>query len=576
MKKQVILSLSPFGHDTAAALMINGEVVAACEQERYTRDKHSRLFPIDAVKDCLSIAGISINDVDMIAVTWLPKLQIREFYLRYALTNDKRLSFLMNDLPTIQNLFDIKNIISKKLNYNGRIECLNHHLCHLASTYYSSGFDDTLVVSYDGFGEIDTMAIGIGVNGKISVKENGNKYPHSLGLLYAAVTHYLGWKYCYDEGVVMGLASFGDPNAIIPGKDKSYLQVFEKTLEIKDDFIFELNLPDYMNFFDARDVWIGNKFIEYFGPKRNKNNEITPHHMNIAAGLQRRIEDVVIFQLKAAKKKYRKNKLCISGGVGLNCTMNGKISSLKIFDEIFVVPPSGDEGTTIGACYMGHKLLGHEISTKKRHDFYLGSRFDNKEILDTILDYNLNYYKSDNIYKDTAERLASGKIVAWFQGGAEFGPRALGNRSILTKPYPAEMKDYLNKRVKFREPFRPYAPAVLKEYANDYFNIEQESPHMLIAVQAKDSKKEKIAATVHFDGSSRVQTVGKENNLHFWKLLNAFYDKTKIPVILNTSFNVKGQPIVNKPKEAIETFLNTNIDSLVIGDIIIDKRNNGT
>ncbi len=574
MKRQVILSISPIGHDTAAALMIDGEIVAACAQERYTRDKHSSKFPLEAVKDCLSIAHISIDEVDMIAVSWMPKLAIREQYLRYALKNDKRLAFLIDDLELIKNMFNLENIIPKKLNYNGRIEYINHHLCHLASTYYSSGFDDALVVSYDGVGEIDTMTIATGDNGLISIKENNNKYPHSLGLLYAAVTHYLGWKYSYDEGIVMGLASLGNPNAIIPGKDISYLKVFEKTLEIKDDFTYELNFPDYMNFFDARDVWVGNKFIDYFGVKRDKKDKITQHHMNIAAGLQKRIEDVVIFQLKAAKKKFKKSKLCISGGVGLNCTMNGKISSSKIFEEIFVVPPSGDEGTTIGACYLGHKLLGHKISTKKRHNFYLGSRFNDKEILNTISDYDLNYYKSENLYKDTAERLANGKIVAWFQGGAEFGPRALGNRSILTKPYPAEMKDYLNKRVKFREAFRPFAPAVLKEYANDYFNIEQESPHMLMAVKAKDNKKEKIASTVHSDGTSRVQTVGKENNLHFWKLLNAFYDKTKIPVILNTSFNVKGQPIVNKPKEAIETFLSTNIDCLIIGSFIVDKKKN--
>ena len=416
MKKQVILSLTPVGHDTAAALMINGEIVAACAQERYTRDKHSYLFPVDATKDCLSIAGISINEVDMITVTWMPKLMIREQYLKYALTNDNRLTFLINDLDLIKNFFDAENIIRKKLNYNGRIECLNHHLCHLASTYYSSGFDDALIVSYVGVGEIDTMAIAIGEHEIISVKENGNKYPNSLGLLYAAVTHYLGWKYCYDEGIVMGLASLGDPHAIIPGKDISYLEVFEKTLEIKDDFIFKLNLPEYMNFFEARNVWVGDKFIEYFGPKRNKNDEITQHHMNIAAGLQQRIEDVVIAQVKAAKKKYKKNKLCISGGVGLNCTMNGKILSMKIFDEIFVVPPSGDEGTTIGACFIGYKLLGHEISIKKRHNFFLGSRLNNKEILDTISDYNLNYYHSNNVYKDTAVRLVNGKIVAWFQG----------------------------------------------------------------------------------------------------------------------------------------------------------------
>ncbi len=571
MKGNVILSLNGFGHDTSAALMINGEIVAACEQERYTRDKHSRLFPIDAVNDCLLIGNIEINDVDLIIVPFLPDVMIRERYLKSALKSNKRLEFLKNDLNYVKQFFNIEENIRNQLNYDGNIKFAEHHMCHLASTYYSSGFSDPLVVSYDGLGEIDTMAMAIVENNSLVIKENNNKYPHSLGLLYSAVTYYLGWKHSYDEGIVMGLASLGDSSAIVPGKDISYLEVFEKVVTIEGDFVFKLNFPDYMNFYEERDTWVGDKFIEYFGPKRNEGDDIAQHHMNIAAGLQDRMQNIIIAQLKAAKNKYKKNKLCISGGVGLNCTMNGKIASENIFDEIFIVPPAGDPGTTIGACYLGWKLLGNDIEINKRFNFYLGSRYDNEEILEVLDDSNLSYYKPEDLYNDTVERIHDGKIIAWFQGGAEFGPRALGNRSILTKPYPLEMKDYVNARVKFREEFRPFAPAILKEHCSNYFDIEQESPHMLIAVDAKKENKDKIAATVHIDGSSRVQTVGRDNNLRFWKLLNAFYDKTGVPVLLNTSFNVKGQPVVNSPREAVDTLLSTNIDCLVIGDFIVDK-----
>ncbi len=571
MKGNAILSLNGFGHDTSAALMINGEIVAACEQERYTRDKHSRLFPIDAVNDCLLIGNIEINDVDLIIVPFLPDVMIRERYLKSALKSNKRLEFLKNDLNYVKQFFNIEENIRNQLNYDGNIKFAEHHMCHLASTYYSSGFSDPLVVSYDGLGEIDTMAMAIVENNSLVIKENNNKYPHSLGLLYSAVTYYLGWKHSYDEGIVMGLASLGDSSAIVPGKDISYLEVFEKVVTIEGDFVFKLNFPDYMNFYEERDTWVGDKFIEYFGPKRNEGDDIAQHHMNIAAGLQDRMQNIIIAQLKAAKNKYKKNKLCISGGVGLNCTMNGKIASENIFDEIFIVPPAGDPGTTIGACYLGWKLLGNDIEINKRFNFYLGSRYDNEEILEVLDDSNLSYYKPEDLYNDTVERIHDGKIIAWFQGGAEFGPRALGNRSILTKPYPLEMKDYVNARVKFREEFRPFAPAILKEHCSNYFDIKQESPHMLIAVDAKKENKDKIAATVHIDGSSRVQTVGRDNNLRFWKLLNAFYDKTGVPVLLNTSFNVKGQPVVNSPREAVDTLLSTNIDCLVIGDFIVDK-----
>ena len=259
--------------------------------------------------------------------------------------------------------------------------------------------------------------------------------------------------------------------------------------------------------------------------------------------------------------------------VGLNCTLNGKIHDLNIFEEIFIVPPSGDQGTSVGAAFLGELNLTKNIKVKKRHNFYLGSRFDDSQIHKEIMNYDVNFILSKNLESDIAQHIFAGKIIGWFQGGAEFGPRALGNRSILTKPFPNTMKDYLNSRVKFREEFRPFAPAILENHANDYFKINQSSQHMLIAVQAKN-KKDQISATVHNDNSSRVQTVSKEMNERFYNLINEFYKISKVPVLLNTSFNVKGQPIVNTPKEAIETFLKTNIDVLAIENYILTKQLN--
>jgi len=570
-KKNIILSINPISHDTAASLMVDGEIVFACEQERYTKDKHSRKFPVDAVKSCLDFVGITIVDVDLIVVPYDIKKGIRDYYLKNAIIDDNRLKFLVNDIDRVKYLLELDLIIKENLNYKGEIKFIDHHLSHMASAYYTSGYGDSLVVSYDGLGEVDTMGIAVAIDGNIHLYENNNKYPHSLGLLYAAVTYYLGWKYASDEGIITGLACYGNYDSVVPGCQLSYYEVFEKIITTEDDFTFKINFPDWMNFYNARDVWVGEKFVDIFGQRRNEGERITQHHMNIAAALQKRLEDIVINQLTAAKIKYKQRNLCISGGVGLNCSMNGKIASLKLFDNIYIVPSSGDQGTNIGACFLAHKSLGNTISLKKRHDFYLGSRYDVDEIKRALDFYGALYEYCDNVCLKTATLLSQGKIIGWFQGGAEFGPRALGNRSILSKPFPAEMKDYVNKRIKFREEFRPFAPAIMHEYYSDYFHMEQESPHMLMAVMAKENMIDSIAATVHVDGSARVQTVKKSNNLLFWTLLNSFNEITDIPVLLNTSFNVKGQPVVNSPEDAITTFNNTNLDYLVIGNYLVKK-----
>ena len=566
-----ILGIKFGGHDTSAALLIGGKLVAACAQERYTRDKHSRLFPKEAALDCLAIAGIKIDQVDEIAFVDDLKLHIRNIYLKPAIESDERLDFLFKDIDRLKQANDMDQIIRKNLNYKGIINYYRHHLCHVASSYYPSGFKDALCLSIDGVGEYETGLIASGKSGNIKILNNENVYPHSLGLLYSAITHYLGWKHHCDEGIIMGLAPYGNSLDKVPGqKNKSYRSIFKKILTKEKDFKYKVNL-EYVNYYSERNKWVTDKFIKIFGPKRKWSDPLSKHHKNIAAALQDQLEHVVLNQLKVARKKFKLSKLCLSGGVALNCSLNGKIAKSKIFKEIFVQPASGDDGCTYGASLLAYAKSKKKFMPKKMHNFYKGSIFTNNQIKKEILKSNVKYECPKNLYKNVSNHLEKGKIVAWFQGGSEFGPRALGNRSILCRPYPNEMKDHLNIRVKFREEFRPYAPSVLNEYRDEFFHINQDSPHMLIACKIKKDKRKIIPAIVHVDGTCRVQTVKKDINKKFYNLINEFYKITGVPVLLNTSFNVKGQPIVNTPLEAIETFKSTNIDVLAIGDFVLSK-----
>ena len=566
-----ILGIKYGGHDTSAALLINGKIVAACAQERYSRDKHSRRFHLEAIQDCLKISNLKINDIDEIAFVNDVNRFLREMYLRPALFSKNRLDFLFNDLDKIKKIYNYKKIIREKLNYKGKINSYRHHLCHVASAYFSSGFDDALCLSIDGFGEYETGIIASATKGNIKVLHDKNVYPNSLGLTYSAITYYLGWKHHCDEGIIMGLAPFGNSKKKVPGSKKSYIDFFREIIVEKKNFSYEIN-SKYIDYYSKRDQWVTDEFKKIFGKKREYNHKIKQHHKNIAAALQDRLEEVVLKQLKKAKKKFKFKNLCLAGGVSLNCSLNGKIEQSGLFKEIFVFPASGDDGCAVGACYLAYNYNKKKYKPLKDFNYYKGSNFSQREIENCLKNSNLNYQKPKNLFEDVASYIKDGKIIGWFQDGAEFGPRALGNRSILCKPYPAFMKDHLNLRVKFRENFRPFAPAVLDIHQENYFEINQESPHMLIATKVKKNKKYIIPAVVHIDDTCRVQTVKKELNNKFYRLIECFYNITNVPVLLNTSFNVKGQPIVNNPMEAIETFKTTNIDILAIGDYLLTKK----
>ena len=569
-KPLIILGINYGGHDSAACLVVDGKIVAACEQERYDKQKHSRAFPSEAIADCLKIGKITLSDVDEIAVGYDPILLIRETYLKSAMEDEARLGFLIRDIERIKQSYALKEEIREKTGFNGAISYYVHHLCHLASAYYVSGFESALLVSHDGMGEVDCSLIGEGKDGEISVLHPGNRYPYSLGLLYSAITHYLGWKHHCDEGIIMGLAPYGDDTKLVPGSDKTYRQIFEEIISETGDFSYAID-TSWIAYHEVRDKWISDKFTALFGVRREHADPLTDHHKHIAAALQNRLESIVLNQLKKAKDQFGHKKLCLAGGVALNCSLNGAIMRSGLFDEIFVQPASGDAGTAIGAALLGYKKLSGVLRPIRDNNAYLGASFSNDEIEQALKKLGANYSKAENIYEETARALNSKKIVGWFQGAAEFGPRALGDRSILTAPYPADMKDYVNARVKFREEFRPFAPAVLAEHAQEYFEIDQESPHMLIAAKVKDDKVSEIPAVIHVDQSARVQTVKEENNPRFRKLLEAFYKLSGCPVLLNTSFNVKGQPIVNSPEDAVKSFLSTNIDVLAIGDFLATK-----
>jgi carbamoyltransferase len=558
----LILSIQYGGHDTAAALMREGKIVAACEEERYNREKHTRDFPKNAIRECLRLAHAEIQDIDEIAWCMDPILYIQETYLKSAMEDPARIGALLQDASRIRRFYEMETTIREQTGFQGKVFFHRHHLCHAASAYYASGFENALVATYDGIGEIDTQSLWEGKDGELKLFHPGVRYPHSLGLFYSAITHYLGWRHHCDEGIVMGLAAHGDPS--------HYSGILSEIIRETGDYTYEIDLS-WTAYQHVRDVWVSKKFLEYFGPKRESGSEILPRHKDLAASVQRRLEEIVINQLERAQKQTGLKKLALAGGVALNCSLNGALARKKIFDEIFVQPASGDAGATLGACFLSHLRLTGSPPVQAWSGTYLGTSFSNDEILEALKRSKLSFQYHADILNKTASLLAEGAVVGWFQGRAEFGPRALGNRSLLARPYPNKMKDYLNEKIKFRETFRPFAPAVPLENARDYFEIAQPSPHMLIAARIRPEKREKVPAIVHIDETCRVQTVTETENPRFHSLLKAFEKLSGCPVLLNTSFNVKGEPIVNTPDEAIACFQSTPIDFLVLGDYCVSR-----
>lgn len=552
-----ILGISCFYHESAAALIHDGRIVAASAEERFSRKKHDSEFPAAAVKFCMEQGGVTVSELDYVVFYEKPfkkfernlMLSLKFFPFSYSFFLDSMKNFLTEKLW-------IKSAIISKLKVNpNKVFFVPHHLSHAAASYYPSPYSESAFLTLDGVGEWTTGCFGYAVRNKLYPKGE-IIFPHSVGLLYAAFTAYLGFEVNDGEYKVMGMAAYGKPIHISKVK-KLYKQVKDGSLK--------LNL-DYFAFHKSSRSMYSKKFVDLF-----KNLD----KFDIAASLQKCTEEIVFNMLNYIAKKTGQKNLVMGGGVALNSVLNGKITRKTPFDNLFIFPAAGDDGGSVGAAlYFYHHVLGSK-KRRRLENVFLGKDSSEKDIRFLIKEHSLKMKKMNDkeLFDFISTEISDGKVVGWFEGRAEFGPRALGHRSILADPRNPKMKDIVNEKIKFREEFRPFAPAVLEEEVNKYFNVTSNnlSPFMLAAFNATKFAKKNSPATVHEDGTSRVQVVSKNYQGRYRKLLQAFSKKTGVPVLLNTSFNVKGEPIVNTPKDAYKTFMSSGIDILVLENYVLEK-----
>jgi carbamoyltransferase len=573
-------------HDAAAALVVDGRVVAACEEERFTREKHTGKFPGNAIEHCLRAGGLtSASEATLVCYYHCLSQMFEPGMLeanRARMTARTRLAYsvglpLMRQWNRIAGYTEDRSVrVFKKrtgvLPEPGRFRVVPHHLCHAASAFYPSPFDEALCLTIDAQGESASAMLAIGRGSTLHVVRQLYA-PNSIGYLYACLCHYLGFG-MGDDYKVMGLAPYGDP-----ARFRAY---FERTVQSEPDGSFAVD-PSWLSYLVVRDALCPRGALyprsmkDALGPPRLPDEPIVQRHADIAAALQEALERVVLRMLEHAAAATGQKNLCLAGGVALNCTMNGKIARSGLFERVWVQPASHDAGTALGAALYGyHAILGGERVAQARAPVFLGPEFGNASLSRALLELgpHVRAHRPPDVYAATARAIAEGKIVAWFQGRAEWGPRALGHRSILADPRRPEMKDRVNAAVKMREAFRPFAPACLREHADAWFDLTGvgESPYMLFAVPVREARRGQIPAVTHVDGSARVQTVGRDDDPRFYALLRAFHEISGVPLLLNTSFNVNGEPIVNSPDDAIRCFLGTGIDLLVVGDTAIEKR----
>ena len=592
-----ILGISAFYHDSAAAIILDGNIIAAAQEERFSRKKHDASYPSNAIKYVLEESKLDLNEIDHIVFFEKPFLKFErllETYMAFAPRGFKSFSLSM-PLWLREKLFQKKFLFDKLKEQDSKFKDINkikfseHHYSHAASAFYPSPFDEAVVLTLDGVGEWATTTVAIGKKNKLEIIKEIH-FPHSLGLLYSAFTYYTGFKVNSGEYKLMGLAPYGNP---------IYKDVIkEKLLDLKNDGSFKLNMK-YFNYTTGLTM-TNQKFSKLFDhPVRDsKKDLLTQFHMDIAASIQTVTEEIVLKITKNISQEYKVKNLCLAGGVALNCVANGKIHNEKFFDNIWIQPAAGDAGGSLGAAlaYWYHELEKPRIEFKDQmKGSYLGPKFENETVEKKLKSLKANYKKHSpkDIISITANELANEKTVGWFQGRMEFGPRALGGRSILADPRSEKMQKELNLKIKFRESFRPFAPSVLREDLNEWFELDGDSPYMLLVSEVKKDKQIKmkkedenlfgidklnikrssIPAITHVDYSARIQTVHKETNSRYYDLIKEFKKITNCPVLVNTSFNVRGEPIVCSIEDAFNCFMGTNLDILVIEDFILFKEN---
>jgi carbamoyltransferase len=591
-----ILGISAFYHDSAACILKNGNIIAAAQEERFTRKKHDSSYPFNAIEFVLSYAKLKLSEVDQIVFFEKPFLKFERLLETYVAFAPKGFTSFSKAMPLwIKEKLFQKNFLfnqlkkhDEKYKSDKNIFFSDHHLSHAASAFFPSPFDTAVILTADGVGEWATTTVAVGNGNKLDIKKEIH-FPHSLGLLYSAFTYYTGFKVNSGEYKLMGLAPYGNP---------IYKDKIKKLIDIKEDGSFRLD-QKYFNY--ATGLTMTNKkFNQLFGQKeRNPINEkITQFHMDIAASIQRVTEEIMIKLAISIRKEFGIKNLCLAGGVALNCVANGKILKEKIFDNIWIQPAAGDAGGSLGAA-LAFWHLDQKNDRKINHNdnmkgSYLGPEFTQDEIEKELKSIGAIFetFDYENIIDLTSNYLINEKAIGWFQGRMEFGPRALGARSILGDARSEKMQKNLNLKVKYRESFRPFAPSILKEDISKWFNLKVDSPYMLLVADIANEKKiemnkeqkklfgieklnikrSEVPAVTHVDYSARIQTVSANTNKIYCDLISKFKEKTGCPIIVNTSFNVRGEPIVNTPKDAFNCFMGTELDYLVIGNCILDKK----
>ena len=593
---QTILGISAYYHDSAATILVNGEIIAAAQEERFTRKKHDASYPFNAIEFVLNYANLKLNDVDQIIFFEKPFLKFERLLETYVAFAPKGFTSFCKAMPIwLRDKLFLKKTLFNELKKHDekfvddkKIFFSDHHLSHAASAFFPSPFEEAIVLTADGVGEWATTTVAIGKKNNLEIKKEIH-FPHSLGLLYSAFTYYIGFKVNSGEYKLMGLAPYGSP--IYENK------IIDSLIDIKEDGTFRLD-QSFFNY--ATGLTMTNKkYDNLFGqkPRNPKNDKLTQFHMDIAASIQKVTEDIMVRLAKSLRKEFNISNLCLAGGVALNCVANGKILKEKIFDNIWIQPAAGDSGGSLGAALaLWHIEQNNPRKVNSNDDMkgsYLGPEFTQKEIEDELnnIGAKFNVFSESDLIERTALSLSLGEAIGWFQGRMEFGPRALGARSILGDPRSSEMQKTLNLKVKYRESFRPFAPAILREDLLDWFDIKGDSPYMLLVaninkdkiiemneeqkklfgIEKLNIKRSEIPAVTHVDYSARVQTVHKETNEKYYKLIKKFKEKTNCPVIVNTSFNVRGEPIVNTPTDAFNCFMGTELDKLIIGNCHLVK-----
>lgn len=567
-----VMGISGMEHDAAVCLIKDGEIVAAVEEERFSRTKHIGIkmvggLPYKSIEYCLKEAGISLDDVEYVGYFFKPWQEFLR-YLAFRLRRFPRspIHALFNiqiSLELLRRHIVLGRLLNKQRHKPIKIRYIAHHLTHAASTFLVSPFEEAAILTIDAIGEWATTTFSLGKGNRIDILKQ-IYFPHSWGTFYALMTRYLGFTPYNDEYKVMGLASYGK---------SEYFDALRRVVELRPNGEFRLN-PSYFNPPFKGASFFTRQFYATFGPPRPEAAPIEQRHIDIAASLQKVLEECALHMAEYLYRETKQKNLCIAGGVGLNCSMNGRLLREGPFERIYVQPASHDAGCALGAAFYIYNcvLSNPRKYIMNRADF--GPGFSEDEIKKVLDESKLEYERCENIAKVAAQLIADGKIVAWFQGRMEWGPRALGNRSILADPTRADMQDVVNKWVKHREDFRPFAPSVLEERASEYFEGIEQSPFMLLIVGVKPDKRSQIPAVTHVDNTARPQTVNKEIHPLYWSLIKEFERIKGVPVILNTSFNIRGEPIVCTPQDAIRCFYSTGIDCLVIGNFVLKKPRN--